>query len=283
MGFIFSGMTGGILCSPFISGIVYARAGYYPVFAMVTAVLFVDLFLRFIMIEKATAALWDETEEHPSPKPTGRGVKKASESPREHQATSPRDTFADDELLQKPCGSDPEESSSIFRISLWQSIDPQPDAWPHGPDVAGSLPSQSWFTRRFASTAAILGSRRLMTAVSGVFIYMIIASSLDGILAQFVKRTFHFDSFGAGIMFLNISMPAVFGTFYGALSDRYGPRNLALIGFIVAALGLALSVLITHDSNAQKAGLSILLVIIGQEACGRVVVIKRLTLCRNWK
>ena len=106
-----------------------------------------------------------------------------------------------------------------------------------------------------------------MTAVFGVFVYTTIAASFDGILPQFVKRTFNWDSFGAGIIFLAFSTPALLGTVYGALSDRYGPRNVALIGFIIATLGLALAVLITHDSNAQKAGLSIVLVVIGQELC----------------
>ena len=273
MGFIFSGMTGGILCSPFISGIVYAKAGYYPVYAMVIAVLVVDLFLRLIIIEKGTAAHWDEPEAPHSPNSIERGVEGGLEPPRKHQTTSSKGVFADHEDLQKPFGSDSEESSSIFRIFLWQSSDPQPDTLSYSPSIAESLPPRSWFTRQFPSTAAILGSRRLITAVFGVFVYMTITSSFDGILAQFVKRTFHFDSFGAGMMFLAISTPALFGTVYGTLSDRYGPRKLALIGFIIAALGLALSVLITHDSKAQKAGLSIVLIIIGQIGFGLVVVI----------
>ena len=266
-------MTGGLLCSPFISGIVYAKAGYYPVYAMVIAVLAADLFLRFIIIEKGTAALWDEPEAPTRPKPTERGVQKTLEPSRKDQATSPKRTSADDEHLQKSSGSSSDASSSIFHIFLWQSTDPQPDALSYSPSVTGSRSSRSWFTRRFPSTAAILGSRRLMTAVFGVFVYMFITSSFDGILAQFVKRTFNFDSLGAGIIFLAISTPALFGTVYGALSDRYGPRKLALIGFIIAGVGLGLSVLITHDSMAQKAGLSIVLVIIGQEVCGLVVII----------
>lgn len=282
MGFIFSGMTGGLLCSPFVSGVVYAKAGYFPIYAMVIAVLVADLSLRFLVIEKGTAALWDEPEAPHIPQSTERGVQKGLQPPRKHQATSCRDTFANHENSQKPLGPDSEECSSILRIFLRQSTDPQPDALSYSHRVAGSLPSRSWFTRRFPSTAVILGSRRLMTAVFGVFVYTTITSSFDGILAQFVKRTFNFDSFGAGIIFLAFSTPALFGTVYGALSDRYGPRKLALVGFIIAALGLALSVLITQDSEAQKAGLSIVLIIIGQKGCVWVDVIWMLTLCRNW-
>ena len=37
MGFVFSGMTGGFLVSPFLAGIVYAKAGYFPVFILVSS------------------------------------------------------------------------------------------------------------------------------------------------------------------------------------------------------------------------------------------------------
>lgn len=103
-----------------------------------------------------------------------------------------------------------------------------------------------------------------MTAVCGVFVYMTIVASFDGVLAQFVKRTFDFNSTGVGLIFLAITTPALFGTAYGALSDRYGPRVVALCGFMMTALGLALSVVITHKSTAQIVGLIILLVLIGQ-------------------
>lgn len=272
MGFIFSGMTGGILCAPFISGIVYAKAGYYPVYAMVIAVLVADLFLRCFIIEKGTAVLWDEHEpEAPSsPEPAEREVRKPLEPLRKHQAPSSEDNFVAHDHLQKPFGSDPEDCPSIVSTSLWQSTDPQPDALSYTHSVAASLSPRSWFMRRFPSTAVILGSRRLMTAVFGVFVYMTVTASFDGILALFVKRTFNFDSFGAGMIFLALSTPALFGTVYGALSDFYGPRNLALIGFIIAALGLALAVVISHDSTAQIAGLSIILIIIGQEGVLRL-------------
>ena len=52
MGFVFSGMTGGLLVSLFLAGIVYAKAGYFPVFILVFAALAFDLFLRIIIIEQ---------------------------------------------------------------------------------------------------------------------------------------------------------------------------------------------------------------------------------------
>ena len=234
MGFVFSGMTGGFLLSPFLAGIVYAKAGYFPVFAMILAVLITDLLLRAAMIEKRNVKQWDK----PRASSSGGLTSSVEESLVSRQTNS---TTAEN---LSSCGTSQTAMSPDER-SKFQS-------------------SESWFMRRFPTTTIIFRSKRLMTAVFGVFVYMAIAGSFDAVLGQFVKRVFDFDSFGVGLIFVALSAPALLGIAYGTLSDRYGPRSIALIGFATAALGLALSVVITHRGTAQIAGLSILLVLIGK-------------------
>ena len=234
MGFVFSGMTGGFLLSPFLAGIVYAKAGYYSVFAMVIAVLIADLLLRATMIEKRSAKQWDKPRRSSS-----------------HSSTNSVEVFpASGQVHGTIASSHPSRGTSQA-------------AMPPG-DPSKSPPSESWFLRQFPTIAIIFRSKRLMTAVFGIFVYMTIAGSFDAVLAQFVKRTFDFGSFGAGLIFVALSAPAIFGIVYGTLSDRYGPRHIALTGFATSALGLALSIMITHKSTAQIAGLSILLVLTGK-------------------
>lgn len=256
MGFVFSGMTGGFLLSPFLAGIVYAQAGYFPVFAMVIAALVVDLFLRAAMIEKRDAARWDKpgrldhnVDGRPQVSTGATNGSHYSDHNREQAGQSDTDSGAHSPLLQ---------------TSLWQDIDPQPDLTSGSHPLAGPQSSDTWSMKYFPSTTTILRSKRLVTAVFGIFVYMTIVASFDGTLAQFVKRTFNFDSSGVGLIFLALTTPALFGTAFGALSDRYGPRNVALAGFATAALGLGLSVSITNSSKAQIVGLSILLVLIGK-------------------
>ena len=234
MGFVFSGMTGGFLLSPFLAGIVYARAGYFPVFVMVLAVLLVDLLLRTAMIERRVAKQWDR----PGMFPSNGFTDSVESSPASGQVNSTTTT-------EFPSGS------------LSQAAMP-PD---EGPE---SQSSESWFMQHFPSTATMFRSKRLMTAVLGIFVFMIITSSFDAAFAQFLKKTFDFGSFGVGLTFLALTAPALLGTTYGAFSDRYGPRNVAFTGFVTAALGLALSVVITHKSSAQIAGLCILLLLTGK-------------------
>lgn len=261
MGFVFSGMTGGFLLSPFLAGIVYAKAGYFPVFAMVIAVLTADLMLRVTMIEKKIAKQWDDPR---------RSLNNGSTDSVEESLGSRRmnGTAAENLPTGRPsqAAEPPDQHSSLLHTDSWQNAEPNSDAALARQWTIKSQSSDSWFMRNFPSTTIIFRSKRLMTAVLGIFVYMTITASFDGALAQFVKRTFDFDSSGVGLIFLAITTPALFGTAYGALSDRYGPRNVALTGFATAALGLALSAVITHRSTAQIAGLSILLVVIGKLA-----------------
>ena len=238
MGFVFSGMTGGLLLSPFLAGIVYAKAGYFPVFAMVLAVLVVDLLLRTTMIERrvANAKQWDKPGMFPS------------------------DGYTDSVESSPASGHLNSTTANYFPSG--------------GPSQAGMPPdegyesqsSESWFMKHFPSTTTMFRSKRLMTAVSGIFVFMTITGSFDAAFAQFLKKTFDFDSFRVGLMFLALTAPAILGTVYGTFSDRYGPRSVAFTGFVTAALGLALSVVITHKSSAQIAGLCILLLLTGKLA-----------------
>ncbi|KAL8754083.1 MAG: hypothetical protein Q9199_004581 [Rusavskia elegans] len=263
MGFVFSGMTGGVLLSPFLAGMVYARAGYFPVFAMVIAALLADLLLRAAMIEKRSAAQWDasgRSSDHDaggSPQVSNRARSQAEATKAGHFAGDGREQAGQCPDLE------PGAHSPLLQTSLGQNIDPHADCKPISQPPAGSQSSKAWCMRYFPSITTMIGSKRLMTAVFGIFVHTTIATSFDGVLAQFVKRTFDFDFSGVGLIFLAVTTPALFGAGFGALSDRYGPRKVALAGNATAALGLGLTVLISHKSKAQIVGLSIVLVLTG--------------------
>lgn len=51
-------MSVGILLAPLLGGVVYERAGYYPVFYMAFGLIALDILLRMVLIEKKIARQW---------------------------------------------------------------------------------------------------------------------------------------------------------------------------------------------------------------------------------
>ncbi|KAL8919080.1 MAG: hypothetical protein Q9208_006964 [Pyrenodesmia sp. 3 TL-2023] len=230
MGFVFSGMTGGFLLSPFLAGIVYAKAGYFPVFILVFAALAFDLFLRIIIIEKKTMA---------------RSISNGGQ--RERYKARPNESSHRSSGSSTVNGTDPDETpKATITVNSGSKLNPA-----------------YWFRNAFPRMATLLSSPRLSAAVYGCFTYGTVICSFDAILPLFVNRTFGWDSQGVGLIFLALTVPALAGAAYGAVSDRYGPRRVSLSGFVMASVSLALLAFVRDDSNVAKAGLTVLLLTLG--------------------
>ena len=120
-----------------------------------------------------------------------------------------------------------------------------------------------WFRSAFPRTATLLSSPRLSAAVYGCFTYGTVICSFDAILPLFVNRTFGWDSQGVGLIFLALTVPALAGVAFGAVSDRYGPKRVSLSGFVIASVSLALLAFVHDDSGVAKTGLIMLLFTLG--------------------
>ncbi|KAL8871152.1 MAG: hypothetical protein Q9174_002956 [Haloplaca sp. 1 TL-2023] len=108
--------------------------------------------------------------------------------------------------------------------------------------------------------AALLSLLRILAAVYGCFIYTLLISSFDAVLALFVKYIFLWSSTGAGLIFLAITISSTLGAAIGALSNRYSTRAVALFGFALTVPSLALLGVVTDGSNEHLIALIILLV-----------------------
>lgn len=116
---------------------------------------------------------------------------------------------------------------------------------------------------RMPTTVILLKSPRLLTAIYGVFVQVAVLSSFDTILPLFVKQTFGWNSFQAGMIFLTVAIPALAGPLAGRLSDRYGPRWIAISGFLLTAPTLVLLRLINKHDITHVLLLCGLLILIG--------------------
>jgi MFS family permease len=88
-------------------------------------------------------------------------------------------------------------------------------------------------------------------------------TSFDSILPLFVRDTFHWNSIGAGLIFLPIVAASFGGPVIGSLSDKYGPRWFATAGFVLACPFLILLRLVDNDSINHKVMLCAFLVLVG--------------------
>ena len=246
MGFVFSGMTFGVLVSPFLAGTAYDKAGYSAVLAMMFGVLGIDIVLRLFMIDKKGAMIrnigCDESIAY------GHVVDDASsfdESEGEIQGlrgTSPREGRDDERMTSQATMAD--ENSPLL--------------------PSRSESARSSFADFSGKMAVLMRSRRLMAAVFGSLIHIVLLSAFDAILPRYISLLFGWSATAAGAVFFTINGPGVFGALFGALSDRFGCRLVALAGFAIATPSLVLLSLIDKDSLVDQILLCFFLTLIGQ-------------------
>ena len=241
-----SGMNLGALIAPFLAGIVYAKVGYYAVFGMILGLIGLDFILRGVMIEKRTARKWVAEDKWSS-------------------STAVHDSESEGEISEDAPTTEVEYSSQVTGQEQNEiQSDTPTETSPLLKKSWDAKSSQSWFRRRFPRMAILLESPRMRAAFFGCFTHTTLTACFDTILPLFVKRTFRWNSDGAGLIFLCITIPTLLGTFVGQLSDRFGPRKMALAGFILTTPTLALMGLIQNDSMENKVGLCVLLSLIGK-------------------
>jgi len=246
MGFVFSGMELGVLVSPVLAGIVYQRAGYLAVFAMIFGVIGLDVVLRFFMIDKKEAyARWAQDHRYVIDYNVVEEERDFPESDSDYAGSSEESTdmeFRSGEYPTLPTMA-PDELSPLFARNI---------------EAHGSKLAQA-----FGKVAVLISSRRLMAAVYGSFTHIFLLISFDAILPQYVKRTLGWGSPSAGTLFLAISGPCIFGPLFVSFSDRYGPRLVCLTGFAITTPAFVLLGLVKDDTIVDQVVLCLFLLLTG--------------------
>ena len=249
LGWVSLSMSIGILLAPLLGGLVYNGAGYYAVYYMAFGLIALDIFFRLALIEKKIARQWDVDEAEESERISGEGQRANGD---DHVGENPEKTT-----------QNPSSSSDLDEKPRVASPATEPRSCQRSKPNNNTTPARLRPLSKYPPVLTLLASRRLLTALWGLFIQGSLMTAFDSVIPLFVQQTFHWDSIGAGLIFLAIFLPSFLSPLIGWVSDRYGPRWLAVSGFVFAIPFWILLRLVTHDSLGQKVLLCTLLSLIG--------------------
>ncbi|KAI5360836.1 Putative major facilitator superfamily, MFS transporter superfamily [Septoria linicola] len=133
-----------------------------------------------------------------------------------------------------------------------------------------SISSQSTLVQEPSTTSTRLPpilrmvcSIRFLVALWGIMVLALVFSGFQATLPLFVHSTFHWDAIGGGLIFVPLSLPAIFGPVIGRFTDRHGGRWFAVAGYLLFCISLVCLRFISQNSTQHKALLCVLLVLVG--------------------
>ena len=256
LGYVGISMSVGIIVAPLVGGVVYQRSGYYAVYYVCFGLLALDIAMRLALVEKKIAAQWDDVV----------GVKAEGVA----RETGPNEEVREEdstvvEVREKeadvPAGTSTTSTFTTNEASAPTQL-PATNTTANSPETDPVSPSPRPLSR-LPPILTLLKSRRILAALWGCLIQASILTAFDSVLPLFVSRTFSWSPTGAGLIFIPVLLPGFLAPLFGALSDRHGPRWLAVSGFLLSIPCLVLLRFVDHNSTRQVVLLCALLAILG--------------------
>ena len=228
----------GTTAAPLLGGVVYAQGGYSAVCAMSMSTVALSVVLAMVMVE---------------PKSRGR-CEDSGCSARVGSATGSGGSVpASDE-------EDADVNVDVERTARERTASPRPV------DERSALISKDNHARPEVYKPAyflLLRSRRILTAMWGIFSFASVLISFEAMIPLFVKQTFHWDSRRAALVFLSWIIPGFLGPIAGKLTDRYKSPWIPMGGFLFMAPPLVLMRFVTENNDGHKGLLVFLLTLVG--------------------
>ncbi|EMC99171.1 hypothetical protein BAUCODRAFT_31492 [Baudoinia panamericana UAMH 10762] len=250
MGYVGLSLSLALMLGPLLGGVVFAASGYYAVFAMAFGLIVLDIIMRLALIEKKVAVKW-----LPADPTTIEQVEEGRSKGKEAElAAAPRST--DDVEMQ------PRPSPAQHKDDKQREHDELATA------AADTLPTDAptpikRLVDRLPAVIYLFSSRRVVSALWACLIQASLYTAFDSLLPLYVRDTFHWNSIGAGLIFLPIVIVSFLGPVIGWATDKIGPRWFATAGFIAACPLLILLRLVRYNTLSQKVLLCALLALIG--------------------
>lgn len=199
-----------------LGGILYAKTGYGGVFSLGFAFLVIDFILRLLLVEKKTAAKYEEKGDADNREARSNQEDNQDDESADHESEH-------DHLLAK-------KEDDTYKIA-------DPPRW----------------IKTFPIFLC-LKDPRLLTAQLVSFMQANLLAIFDATIPVQAEKLFGFNSLKAGLLFIAIVLPyLILGPIAGWAVDRYGPKPASTIGFSYLALVLTLLRLVRPGSTVQIA------------------------------
>ncbi|KAI9728208.1 MAG: hypothetical protein M1828_004669 [Chrysothrix sp. TS-e1954] len=206
IGSIFSFISVGELFAPVLGGVLYKKAGYGAVAGLAIGVLVIDLVMRLMVIEKKVATRYDEKQVN------------ADHDGQDSQNQAGGAEGDSEEQADENTGLlGTKKESDQFVIPRDQ------------PAIIRNVPLLYCFTNSSLVLAQVVA-----------FMQATLLAAFDATIPTHANDLFGFDSLKSGILFIPLGvMNCLIGPLAGWAIDRYGPKPLAVIGYLYLVPALA--------------------------------------------
>lgn len=167
LGWVSLSMAVAVLLAPLLGGIVYERAGYYPVYYIAFAFIALDIFLRLALIEKRIAQQWIQPGVSEAPST----MDEATDSTQEKDSALP-----DNSQIPVINNSSPDLTTQPVPLS-----------------------------QRLSPVFTLLASRRILAALWGCIVQGSLLTAFDSVIPLFVQKTFGVSATSISLILVNSS------------------------------------------------------------------------------
>ncbi|CUM68122.1 uncharacterized protein PRCAT00005839001 [Priceomyces carsonii] len=219
------GVNLGFFAGPLIGGIVYEKSGYYSVYYVCFGLLFVDMVVRLLMLEKK------ELNKRMKKFDTDEQGEILEVSTLSHNSNEVNEAIEND----KNCPQNLEENE--IPSPLHYHI--------HSIDTV--------FGIKVPPIIGLLKHSTVVVSLFQAFVISWIMSAIETTLTLHLNEIFHFTSMGASLMTLPLAVSSFIEPFVGKMSDKMGPKFLVTLGFVSLIPFLIILRVPNHDSVNQIA------------------------------
>ncbi|KAL4746070.1 hypothetical protein BDW72DRAFT_207661 [Aspergillus terricola var. indicus] len=212
------------------------------------ALIFVDIALRLMMIERKNTNRWIDDAHSESESESGTETERLMSPPTATQLASAYESIP-------RAHEHPHDFESQSRHSNFKSV------------AEGSTPTKS----SMPGILRMMCSVTLLIILQATLVEAMAWASFDSVLPLYVRSTFSMTPLGIGLCFIPLFIPSFLSALIGSAVDKHGSRPVAILGFLIDVPAFFLLRLVSSNTLHDQIILYFLLFFAGLAAALKTV------------